>query len=255
MTDDLTRLAGEHGIDVPVLAPVTRTATDAAVPGFPSAGEDALAWWQRLHAVGEHTGHWPLLIDSDLAEFLDRPAADKLDALLWTPGAPARADELDGAEVLVRLGGGWPRPDVRAQQELLAGWPDEPHREEAFRVPFSPAGQPDPVLVALVPAVGGWQVPAVLGYGDRERFPPAAEHSAILRHWHHRYGAELVCMTATNAELAITRPPRTRTDALAFAWEYANYCQDSVDAVYRADDLAGLAASLIDAEVVVAWWD
>jgi hypothetical protein len=111
------------------------------------------------------------------------------------------------------------------------------------------------VLVALVPAENSWQVPAVLGYGDRERFPPAAEHSAILRHWHDRYGAALVCMSATNAELAITRPPRTRPDALAFAWEYASYCQDSVDAIYQADDLADLAASLIDAEVVIAWWD
>jgi hypothetical protein len=112
-----------------------------------------------------------------------------------------------------------------------------------------------PVLVALVPAVGGRQLPAVLGYGDRERFPAAAEHSAILGHWAHRYGAELVCMTAANAELAISRPPRTRADALAFAWEYAGYCPDSVDAIYQADDLAELAAGLIDAKVVIAWWD
>jgi hypothetical protein len=117
-----------------------------------------------------------------------------------------------------------------------------------------PPGEPDPVLVALVPARNGWQLLAVLGYGDREYFPPAAEHSAILRHWHDRYGAELVCMTGTTAEMALTRPPRTRPDALAFAWEDASYCQNS-HAVYAVDDLAGLAASLIDAEVVVAWWD
>lgn len=239
MTDGLARLYGEHGVDVPVLAPVA----GAAVLGFPSAGEEALAWWRRLHAVGVHIGHWPLLIDSGLAEYLD--------AMPWTPGALARAEELDGAEVL----GGWPGPDEREQRELLARWPDEPHREDAFRVPFSPGGRPDPVLVALVPAAESWQLPAVLGYGDRERFPPAAEHSAILRHWHNRYGAALVCMTATNAELALTRPPRTRPDALAFAWEYASYCQDSVDAIYQADDLAELAASLLDAEVVIAWWD
>jgi hypothetical protein len=220
----------DYGIEVPALTPMGRT----EILGFPATGEDALAWWRRLHAVGEHTGHWPLLVDSELAEFLNRPA-----------GVHA---QLDGAEVLVRLGGGLPGPDE--QEELLAAWPDEPHREDAFRVPFS-----DELLVALVPAAGGWQIPEVLGYEGREAFPPAAEHSAILRHWHQRYGAELVCMTATNVELAIARPSRTRPDALAFAWEYASYCPDGVDAVYRADDIVELAASLVDADVVLAWWD
>jgi uncharacterized protein DUF4253 len=56
-------------------------------------------------------------------------------------------------------------------------------------------------------------------------------------------------------EFTVSRPPRTRRDALAFAWEYATYCADGVDAVYEADTAIGVAACLIDAEVVRAWWD
>jgi hypothetical protein len=81
------KLFGEHGIDVPDLAPVTRT----AILGFHSTGQDPLNWWQRLHAIGERTAYRPLLTDSDLAESLDRPTTDAV---------PARATELDVAEVL-----------------------------------------------------------------------------------------------------------------------------------------------------------
>ena len=71
---------------------------------------------------------------------LNRPAADKLDGMLWTPSELAQVGELDEAEVLVRLGGGRRCPVEPEQQELLAEWPDEPHREDAFRVPVRPAG-------------------------------------------------------------------------------------------------------------------
>jgi hypothetical protein len=64
-------LFGEHVIDVPDLAPVTRT----AILGFLSTGQDPLNWWQRLHAIGERTAYRPLLTDSDLAESLDRHLA------------------------------------------------------------------------------------------------------------------------------------------------------------------------------------
>jgi hypothetical protein len=33
------------------------------------------------------------------------------------------------------------------------------------------------------------------------------------------------------------------------------YCADGFDGVYEAEDMGGMAACLIDAEVVHAWWD
>jgi hypothetical protein len=62
-------------------------------------------------------------------------------------------------------------------------------------------------------------------------------------------------MTHAAMEFMVSRPPRTRRDALEFAWEYAGYCPDGFDGVYEAEDMGGMAACLIDAEVVHAWWD
>jgi len=56
-------------------------------------------------------------------------------------------------------------------------------------------------------------------------------------------------------EFAVSRPPRTRREALEFAWEYVVYCPDGFDMVYEAEDMGGMAACLIEAEVVRAWWD
>lgn len=99
------------------------------------------------------------------------------------------------------------------------------------------------MLVALVEAEHGWQVPTLLAYGDRNECPPPAVHGAVLRHWHQRYGAELVCLERSALELLVARPPRTEMEALAFAWEYATY-SDGMD-LYQADAIPDLAASLI----------
>jgi hypothetical protein len=241
----------EHGIDVPTFDQLSPKETGVAVLGFASSGEEALAWWHRLRAVREHTGHWPLLVGSNLPA----PFSLEFDAMAGAVERMAQAAEIDGAEALNPRGITLDSLGDDQRQEMLDEWPDEPHRIDGFSLPFSRTGTPDPTIVALVPVEHGWQVPALLGYGDWNECPAPAVHSAVLRHWQHQYGAELVCMTSSSLELAVARPPRTRSAALAFAWEYASYCLDSVDAIYQADNLAGLAASLIDAEVVFAWWD
>lgn len=248
MMTDLERLLAEHGMGVPRLDPLLDAGSGVTVLGFSSAGEQALAWWRRLREVSDRVGHWPLLLSPEMPAVLSQPRVAPAVLL-------ARAAELDGAEVLARHGGRLESLDEQQRRELLARWPQEPCRYDGFRLPFSATGQPDPTLVALVPAQHGWQVPAVLGYGGWNDYPPPAEHSAILRYWHDRYGAELVCMSKASVELMIARPPRTHQDALAFAWEYCSYCYDGVDVLYEADDVGALAASLIDAEVVHAWWD
>jgi Domain of unknown function (DUF4253) len=255
MTNDLARRLAEHGIDVPRLDPLSPLGAGVTVLGFACAGEQAPAWWRSLRAVSEHTGYWPLLVESDRSVFLADPLAAEVDAEAGPVQRLAQAAELDSTQVLNPRGMTLDSLGDDQRQELLEEWPDEPHRIDGFSLPFARDGQPRPTLVALVAAEHGWQVPALLGYGNWNQCPAPAVHSAVLRHWHHHYGADLVCMTSTSIELAVARPPQTRPAALAFAWEYASYCLDSVDGIYQADNLAGLAASLIDAEVVVAWWD
>jgi len=230
MTSDLTRLLTEHGVEVPALQPIG----GSEVLGFPSAGEEALAHWRRLRAVSEHTGHWPLLMDDEIAACLGDVTPDVPDV------APLGAAGMDD----------------RQRQELLDEWPDEFEREDvSFRVPFFRDGQPAPVLVALLPVRHGWQAPLALGYGDWNEYPAPAKHSAFLRGWHERYGVELVSMTCADVELVMTRPPRTRSAALDFAWEYCDYCADGVDVVYQVDGFVELAANFLGADVVLAWWD
>ncbi len=87
-----------------------------------------------------------------------------------------------------------------------------------------------------------------------ERLPRPAEHGAILRYFEQRYGAELVVLTGTTAEFAVSRPPTTRPDAIALAWEYRNYNDGEYD-YYMAETLTDLAASLLGTNEWRAWWD
>lgn len=110
------------------------------------------------------------------------------------------------------------------------------------------------VLVALMPAQASWEIPAVIGYGGWNDYPTPEDHVAILRYWNHRYGAELVAMTGKTVELTVRRPPRTRPEALALAWEYFVYNDGYYD-YYGAEDITQLAAGLLGADTWIAWWD
>jgi hypothetical protein len=203
-------------------------------PGFESEGEEALDWWRRLRAVSDRSGLWPVLLD-------------------YHAGALITVEQPSAAELAVIDD---PAPEVLEKE--LEGWPADTGVEwlHNFHLPFEHWTQePEPVMVALLPTAHGWEVPRLIGYGGWNRCPPAPTHEAVLRRWHDRYGAELVCLTRTGLELGLTRPPGTRPEALALAWDYAAYCHDGIDAIYQADTLARLAAGLIDAAVVACWWD
>jgi len=109
------------------------------------------------------------------------------------------------------------------------------------------------VAIFFVPSAESWQVPCVLGYGEWNEYPPAAEHSAILKRWQERFGATLVTMTQDTVELAVERPVQTRDDAVALAREQYIYCADIVQQGTEA--IERLAASLVDAPVWFFWWD
>jgi hypothetical protein len=68
----ILQLAGqEYGalvdIDAPALLalglPKLEPLGPQGFPGFESEGEEALEWWQRLRAVSDRNGRWPLLLD------------------------------------------------------------------------------------------------------------------------------------------------------------------------------------------------
>jgi hypothetical protein len=218
------------GITVPSLETLGRQ----GFPGFESEGEEALEWWRRLRAASDRSGWWPVLLDDHLGALTpESPAGD---------GEPAVIDD--------------PAPEVLDKE--LDGWPESGPalRQEGFHLPFEHwIREPKRVMVTLLPVARGWEVTGLIGYGGWNRCPAPRTHAAILKRWHERYGADLVCLTRTGLELGLTRPPGTRQEALALAWDYAAYCHDGVEAIYQADTLAGLAAGLIGASVVRCWWD
>ncbi|WP_406045279.1 DUF4253 domain-containing protein [Micromonospora sp. NBC_00898] len=245
--DDVSGGLAALGINVPELAPLP-LADGVRVLGFPAEGDDALAWWRRLRAVHERTGWRPVLIPSVDEAYASHGLVEP------DPAARvARSAGLDAVALLNPQGTFESQPDG-TRADMLDRWPDEPLRLDEFSLPYEPDGRPASVLVALVEAARGWQVLTLLDYGYWNDCPEPAVHGAVLRYWGERWGAELVSLTRSGLELAMTRPPRTRPDALAFACEYPVYCLDGMS-VYDADDVPDLAGCVIDAEVVRFWWD
>jgi hypothetical protein len=223
------------------------TPSGAEITGFPSAGEDALRWWERLRQEHPESGLWPLLMEADTAEYL-------ASSYTYTTVAEslAQAHTLDGAGLLAEDGERELRrypadyaATIRAELAGAGTWPDEPE-QSGFALPA--------VTVALVPAAAPWLVPVTLHYGGWNKYPAPAEHAAIMRHWRQSYGAEPVVWTGTTIQYAVARPPATRADALALAWEYRLYNDGEYD-LYGAETLTDLAAGLLNAPIWRMWWD
>jgi hypothetical protein len=244
------RLAGS-GVDVPPLESLDLV-DGVTAAGFGSSWREALDWWRRLNAAADRTGCRPVLI----------PSADEVKPIV-EQGTPAErlaaVDELDPRAV-VSPRGSWAELDSEAQAEYLDRWPAEAVEGAAEdgaaeeRMVEERPRRTTEVIVALLVAEHAWQIPTMLSFGDWNTCPAPAVHGVVLRHWYQRYGAELVGLTHDGMELALDRPPRTRNDAMALAYDYATYCLDGMG-LYDADDLPDLAACLIDADVLRLWWD
>jgi hypothetical protein len=245
MHEEIARRLAGAGVETPPLESLYLV-DGVTAAGFGSSGQEAVDWWRRLNAAADRTGCRPVLIPSveEVQTFAEEgTAAQRL----------AAVDEVDPARRL-NPRGSWADLDANAQEEFLDRWPDEAERLEGFRLVRTLDGGPAPVIVALVVAEHGWQIPTLLSYGNWNTCPAPAVHGVVLRHWYQTYGAELVCLARDGMELALARPPRTRSDAMALAYDYATYCLDGMS-LYDADDVPDLAACLIDAEVLRLWWD
>ncbi|MDI6103639.1 DUF4253 domain-containing protein [Actinoplanes sp. NEAU-A12] len=240
--------------DTPPTQPLFVTPTGAEVIGFQAEGDEALRWWEQLRLAHPESGLWPLLMDADAPEQLTESYPSN--GQVWSA---ADAQALNGAALLAERGERYlstSSPSYAAELRAeLAGegvWPEKPERP-GFGLPYGWDGEPTEVTVALVPATAPWLVPVTLQHSVFWE-PDPAEHSAIMRYWHGRYGAEPVVWTDTTLEYAVARPPTTPPHALALAWEYRQYNDGEFD-YYRAATLTELAAGLMNAPVWRVWWD
>lgn len=95
--------------------------------------------------------------------------------------------------------------------------------------------------------------PAPAGTGRVNDYNDIGPLTVVLRSWERRYAAVLVGLGSDTLTLAVRRPPRTGTEALALAAEHFAACADQV--WQGTDTIANYAAMLRGREAWRFWWD
>lgn len=220
-------------------------------------GPDALATWRALRDRHERSGLWPVLLGSDpmvadqLTWRLDMMARD-------APGIPEVADVTPAPELFEEWMGDPAQDDylndvprhlarLEADADAIRARLTERPDEAAVQ---SLAGSP--VQVALVPAAGGWEVPALLAWAGAERDDiGGADHLSVLSFWHEQYGADLVAIGLERMELLVARPPEDARSAFGLAVQQYAYCPALMDNLVPA--LGALAATLFGRHWLLDW--
>ena len=201
---------------------------------------DSLRGEQRIVVLGESQGLTLLL---GLAS-RDRRSVDEiledaasLDPIAWL--AERRAVLMEGLD----------------EEAVVGEWPPLPVPVPSeFSLHRATIGQRrlEKVAIASIAVEFTWMVPAALKAGDWNDSPTAEEHCAVWRSWSERYGAEIVGIGGDTIEGTVARPPTTREEALALAWEHCAYCPDIVE--QGTECVAALAATLLDADKWFFFW-
>ncbi|GHI01878.1 hypothetical protein AQI88_17055 [Streptomyces cellostaticus] len=150
------------------------------------------------------------------------------------PDGQADAPLPDGRALLTR----WARED---EQQLRAPDARTPADEDPFGTPARrlaghitaevdldrvggtciAALRQEHTVLCLVRADHGCDVPALLNWpGACNDGMTGRQHQAVLRHFHERYGAELVTLESQLLELLVTRRPRTAHGVATAALEH-----------------------------------
>jgi hypothetical protein len=167
-----------------------------------------------------------------------RAAAQRLDGISWLEGRRALfEDEVD-----------WTIP--------RGPWPEDVAPAYGLHFPFDERLRHlDPWWMILLPTPDPTEVPLLLRYGGWNDCPDAPVHTALLRHWRDRHGAQLAGIGVDRIEFLVERPPSTREAALELAMEHYLYCTDVVDQGWPYDTVERCAARLLDGRSWFFWWD
>jgi hypothetical protein len=232
------------GREVEAVRVMTRPTGD--ILGFRVSSADALATWEKVHAVKDRSGFYPVIFAGETQELPGESLGD--DPEFSAAAKLRRAAGIDAAAwFATRLAdlGLQPRRDP-------AGTSPPNDRFVLFNDVVSGQPRADLVLM-LVPTTKAWEVPAYVGFGGFNDCPIDEAHVAAHKLWFETYGAELVAMDLATMELRVPRPPTTREAALALALQQYAYCYDIVDQGVGSID--ALAASLTNGSVWFFWWD
>jgi hypothetical protein len=245
----LAEVLSTLGIDPPDLQVVGRLLV------FRAGRHDLVPLWRRLRAEHARSGAWPLILGAnydfeELNQTYGRDPDQEVRRGLALDAA-GRLAELRGAAMLV--------PDEDGPDETGETGDDTnapPRGDATGLVPqeedFYAARKAG--WMGLISAEAGHRVPGLLCWpGGCNYDVEPADHVAVLKRWHERYGAELVVLGPDTLELWVPRPPTDPDEALAVADEQYSYCLDVVE--QGVGTLDALAAVQVPSRRWFFWWD
>lgn len=214
---------------------------------------------QAFTRWGEHrdrfseTGLWPVFLTTNFVEDFESPSGvvgEGLEDIL------AKAAEIDTDEFLAQR-----IADMKEDYEL---WQEKTwdgvrefdvdavipsvHPTTEIAVERILGVRREGVPLSLVPCRVPWHVPAILNFGGWNECPSSAEHVAVLRDWHTRYGAEPLVIGYDTLVLRV-RPVSAPAEAKRVAIQHLAYDPD-IDMVD--EETVG---DVLGASVWSFWWD
>lgn len=107
------------------------------------------------------------------------------------------------------------------------------------------------LYLALIPCEGPTEIFRTLPFGDWNDCPGDDLHTALLRRWHQKYGAEPIYRSHDELELYIPRPPQNPDEAVQLALDHFAYAPDTGEP----ERMQKYAAYLLGAHAWYFWWD
>jgi hypothetical protein len=224
-------------------------------------GESVIRACQQLQRFAHLTRHWPILLGDEkrLGNLRELPElnpgtvqetlefANTIDPKKWFADRE-RERRTDFEEYN-------PGEDPSNAVPPLGEWPDDPQphsyisaaNDVVSREPLAS------VVIAFIPTLAHWEVPARLHIGGWNECPEAAVHCALHRHWQEEFGTRIFAVTSDTIEFLVERPPQTKERALDLAKEQYLYCADIVE--QGTETLSRLASGLLDGKTWFFWWD
>lgn len=209
------------------------------------SGSEAVQKWYAMREEGR--GHFtPVILDEPENYALDSEGLAELQ--LELPKTLASSEAMSVADFFARR----KSENAALFQELEVGdWPEVPYKLE----PYLPRHSEE-VFIAKVPTPNSYAALAHIGFGGWNDCPYDAEHVAVLRYWHERYGADLFAMGGDITECVVERPPTTREEALNLAREQLLYAPGALGEFSGGgSSVPELAAALLNSRHWLFWWD
>lgn len=237
-------------------------------------GVRALETWWKLRQLVPETGRWPVIRGGRNGQQVLWPEIDELPATKFVDAVGhresamqllAEADRISQTPWTFRAmiaRGILPHFDNSADSELAISVPrvEEMFSNDGpFRGIRDAGGDDWPIYdfvdIVLEPTAIPWQVFAYHPFGGWNDAPWPDEQLVMHRHWHERYGAELVCMNSDWYEMFVPRPPRSRHEALALIDEMTNFGEETIFGYSRGGSEDSLVEQIRTAHYWYFWWD